>query len=95
MDIEKSMGPNSLIADQMSAEDSLRTGRAGGAEKQGDGPENLIKKLMEMLTKTGGGASGSEGSAGMDPELIKKMMAGAQGMGAMMPDSDTGRKVEV
>jgi hypothetical protein len=66
----------------------------------------LIKKLLEMLAGAGaggsqgggsqgaGGSSGSGGSGGQpDMEQLNKMMGGRQGMQAMMPDSDNGRKI--
>ena len=62
----------------------------------------LLKKLLDMLSgaaggaQAGGGSSGSGGSGGQpDLEFIKKMMAGREGMQAMMPDSDNGRKIQV
>ena len=62
----------------------------------------LLKKLLDMLSgaaggaQAGGGSSGSGDSGGQpDLEFIKKMMAGREGMQAMMPDSDNGRKIQV
>ncbi len=70
-------------------------------QEGGIDPE-LLKKLLDMLSgaaggaQAGGGSSGSGGSGGQpDLEFIKKMMAGREGMQAMMPDSDNGRKIQV
>lgn len=68
--------------------------RQEGPQQQGKTDTELLRKLMEMLS--GGGSAGSGGSAvQLDPEQIKKLMAGREGMQAMMPDSDNGRKVSV
>ena len=71
------------------------------AQQQGKMEPELIKKLLEMLagagaggSQGGGGPSGSGGSGGQpDMEQLNKMMGGRQGMEAMMPDSDNGRKI--
>ena len=81
----------------------------GGLQEVGQQPgkmgAELIKKLLEKLegsngAQGGGGAQGSGDSSGsggsgdqLDMEKLKKMMAGRQGMEAMMPDSDNGRKI--
>ncbi|WP_348751413.1 hypothetical protein [Pseudomonas rhodesiae] len=84
-------------------QDSLDQKGAQGNEQQKGGidPE-LLKKLLEMFgggaggAQGGGGSSGSGGSGGQpDPEQINKMMAGREGMQAMMPDSDNGRQIQV
>ena len=70
-------------------------------QQQGKMEPELIKKLLEMLagagaggSQGGGGSSGSGGSGGQpDMEKLNKMMGGRQGMEAMMPDSDNGRKI--
>jgi hypothetical protein len=70
-------------------------------QQQGKMEPELIKKLLEMLagagaggSQGGGGSSGSGGSGGQpDMEQLNKMMGGRQGMQAMMPDSDNGRKI--
>ena len=81
----------------------------GGLQEVGQQPgkmgAELIKKLLEKLegsngaqgsggAQGGGDSSGSGGSGDqLDMEKLKKMMAGRQGMEAMMPDSDNGRKI--
>ncbi|WP_236411842.1 hypothetical protein [Pseudomonas syringae] len=86
---------------QESLEQGGAQGKQGAEEKDKLDP---MKMLMEMLSKAAGGAlgggGGSQGSGGsggsegqMDPEMLQKLMAGRQGMEAMMPDDDTGRKV--
>ncbi|MDY0894362.1 MULTISPECIES: hypothetical protein [Pseudomonas] len=84
-------------------QESLGRDGAEGAGHQNDkvDPE-LLKKLLEMLSggaggAQGGGGSGSSGGSGgqPDPDQIRKMMSGRQGMEAMMPDSDNGRQVQV
>ncbi len=79
---------------------------AQGAEKLGQGgaqgsqaKQDPMKMLMEILSKAmggaqGGGSGGAEGGQ-MDQEMLDKVMAGRQGMEAMMPESDNGRKIEV
>jgi hypothetical protein len=70
-------------------------------QQQGKMEPELIKKLLDMLagagaggSQGGGGSSGSGGSGGQpDMEQLNKMMGGRQGMQAMMPDSDNGRKI--
>ena len=70
-------------------------------QQQGKMEPELIKKLLEMLagagaggSQGGGGSSGSGGSGGQpDMEQLNKMMSGRQGMQAMMPESDNGRKI--
>jgi hypothetical protein len=69
--------------------------------------KKLLEKLEGSNgAQGGGGAQGSSGAQGsgdssgsggsgdqLDMEKLKKMMAGRQGMEAMMPDSDNGRKI--
>lgn len=69
--------------------------------------KKLLEKLEGSNgAQVGGGAQGSGGAQGggdssgsggsgdqLDMEKLKKMMAGRQGMEAMMPDSDNGRKI--
>jgi hypothetical protein len=70
-------------------------------QQQGKMEPELIKKLLDMLagagaggSQGGGGSSGSGGSGGQpDMEQLNKMMGARQGMQAMMPDSDNGRKI--
>ncbi|XQP60194.1 hypothetical protein ACOK4R_06450 [Pseudomonas fluorescens] len=74
-----------------------------GAEKGGKDKPDPMKMLMDMLSKAaggaqgGGGGGGSEGSGGegqMGQDMLEKLMGGRQGMEAMMPAEDTGRKIE-
>ena len=90
-------------------QENLDQGGAQGADKhgaeQGKVDPNVLMKHLEMLTKGGGGAQGGGGSEGsadsggaggqMDPEMLQKMMAGRQGMEAMMPESDNNRPIEM
>lgn len=81
-------------------QDSLDQKGAYGREQQKGGidPE-LLKKLLEMLSGAAGGTQSGGGSSGAgdqpDLEQINKMLAGREGMQAMMPDSDNGRKIQV
>ncbi|MCD7077864.1 hypothetical protein LRQ11_02585 [Pseudomonas sp. MAFF 311095] len=96
--IDRAMG-------MVNGQNSLDQGGAKGPEEpkaKGGVDQELLKKLMAMLggqwgCQGSGGSSGSGGSEGsggeMDPEQLRKMMSGRQGMEAMMPDSDNGRKV--
>ena len=73
-------------------------------QQQGKMEPELIKKLLDMLAGagaggsqgggSGGGSQGAGGSGGQpDMEQLNKMMGGRQGMQAMMPESDNGRKI--
>lgn len=70
------------------------------AQQQGKIDPELLKKLLDMLSAGTGGAQGGGGSGPgvanvqLDEEQINKMMSGRQGMEAMMPDSDSGRRVQ-
>jgi hypothetical protein len=64
--------------------DMLAGAGAGGSQGGGSGGGS----------QGAGGSSGSGGSGGQpDMEQLNKMMGGRQGMQAMMPDSDNGRKI--
>ena len=68
--------------------------RQEGPQQGGKTDTELLRKLLEMLSSSGSAGSGGS-AAQLDPEQIKKMMAGREGMQAIMPDSDNGRKVSV
>ncbi len=70
-------------------------GSQEAGQQQGKMEPELIKKLLDMLAGAGAGGSQGAGGSGRQPDMeqLNKMMGGRQGMQAMMPDSDNGRKI--
>ncbi len=81
--LERAMG-------MIDGQNSLDRGARGAEQRQRGDNQELLRKLMAMLSGSG---SGQDSCGEVDPELCRKMMAGRQGMEALMPDSDNGRKI--
>ncbi|WP_231501199.1 MULTISPECIES: hypothetical protein [Pseudomonas] len=73
----------------------------GADQKKGDIDPEMLKKLLELLSRGPQGAGGSSGSnsGGGEGESytdkLDRLMGKRDGLAAMMPGDDNGRKINV
>ncbi|TVT90987.1 hypothetical protein FPT15_13575 [Pseudomonas sp. RGB] len=70
-------------------------GEDGAQDAQKQEKQDPMKMLMDMLSKAAGGSQGGSAEDQKGPQELEKLMAGRQGMEAMMPADDSSRKIEV
>ncbi len=70
-------------------------GAQGAQDAQKQEKQDPMKMLMDMLSKAAGGSQGAGAEDQKGPQELEKLMAGRQGMEAMMPADDSSRKIEV